>query len=140
MPDIYTYEVPATALIEQGFSEQETGLITGKKPTILWSELAKRDGIAAIRALTDDQYNVLAMHLIGEGLEAAVAQDRNRFLGTIWAVAASQSPQGLWTDQALHSAVACAMLLRTVQEAFGKSEDEAKAAEAAAFAKKLGVQ
>ena len=144
MSNIYTREVPRGVLLEQGFSEQEANYITDNKPTILWSELAKRDGIAAIRALTDAEFNRIAVHLIAQGVPAEQAQDRARFISTVWAIAADSdsvpthgSP---WYDQSLHSAVACGLLLRIVQDAFGKSEEEVAAQESLNFKKLIGVQ
>lgn len=142
MSNIYTREVPRGVLLEQGFSEQEANYITDNKPTILWSELAKRDGIAAIRALTDAEFNRIAVHLIAQGVFAEQAQDRARFISVAWAIAADSVPAhgSPWYDQSLHSAVACGLLLRIVQDAFGKSEEEVAAQESLNFKKLIGVQ
>lgn len=142
MSNIYTREVPRGVLLEQGFSEQEAAYLCDNKPTILWSELALRDGIAAIRALTDAEFNRVAVHLIAQGVPGDQAQDRARFISAIWAIAADGVPaQGSpWYSQSLHSAAAAGFLLRIVQDAFGKSDEEVAAQESINFKKLIGVQ
>lgn len=124
MSNIYERHVPIGVLIEQGFSEQEANYITDNKPTILWRDLALHDGIAAVRALTDGEFDRIAVYLIGQGIEPAVANDRARFISSVWTVAADGAPIGKWYSQSLHSSAAAALLLRLVQDAFGKSDEE----------------
>ena len=142
MSNIYERHVPRGVLLEQGFSEQDAAYLCNNKSTILWSELALRDGIAAVRALTDAEFNRIAVHLIAQGVPTDQAQDRARFIGSVWAIASDSVPaQGSkWYSQSLHSAAACGILLRVVQEAFGKSEEEVAAQESINFKKLIGVQ
>lgn len=138
---IYTREVPIGVLIEQGFSEQEAKHITNNQPSVLWHELALQDGIAAVRALTDSEFDRIAVHLIAQGVPVDQAQDRARFISTVWTVAEDSCPKRgtPWYSQSLHSAAAAGLLLALVQDAFGKSEAEAAEQQSLNFARTLGV-
>lgn len=140
MTHIYERHVPIGVLIGQGFSEQEAAYLCDNKPTVLWRELVERDGIAAVRALTDDEFARITAHLIANGVPADQAQDRARFISSVWTAASDGAPTGKWYSQSLHSAAAAALLLRITQDAFGKSEEEIAEIESLNFKKLIGVQ
>ena len=144
MSNIYTRRVPIGVLLEFGFSEQEANQVCSGRNTIAWHELAKHDGITAIRALTDEEYARIVAYLKPDAIAAGVPfeeSNRNFVPSLVWGAAeASVPPKGNpWYSHVLHSAVACAILLRLVAEAFGKSAQEQAAQDSQSFAAKLGV-
>ncbi len=144
MSNIYTRHVPIGVLLEFGFSEQEAKQVSGGQPTVAWAELAKHDGISAIRALTEEEHDRLIDYLDADAKAVGVALDRsnrNTIPAHVWAGAQTFLPPvgNPFYSYELHSAVGCALLLGLVAEAFGKSKDELAAERTKSFAAQLGV-
>lgn len=103
---------------------------------ISFYELARFDGIAAIRTLTEDEFASVRAELMTQGMPAEQEITPPLVLGTIWACAQGMCPSlGTGYDSSLHSAVACALFLRLVEDSLNRTDDSLKD-----FARTLGVK
>lgn len=134
-------EVPIGALLARGIQEQEAHHICGNKPTVPWHKLARIDGGLAISVLTEEEFGLILAELRRGGLPAVAEFTRQNLLELVITIAANECPEHgtPWYNTELHSAVACAQLLKLVQQSWGFDADEVKRREQSNFAKLLGV-
>ena len=132
-------EVPIGALLALGLQEQEAQHLCDNKPTVLWHRLARVDGNLAISVLTDEEFDLVRQELARAGLPGAHERTRQEAVGYVLLLAGELCPEGPWYSVDLHSAVACAILLGLVQQAWGFDEQQVKQRELENFGKLLGV-
>lgn len=119
------------------FPAKEIKNLCGGTHAVLWTELAKYDGLAALLALSPDEYDRIKAELIAQGLPESVAAKPHGVIEAIVAFAHSHCPRGEWYDAGLVSAVACSTLIRLAQVSWGHDDAEAQRLESEAFAAKL---
>lgn len=119
--------------------EKEAKLICGNVKNVPWHELARVDGTVAVKVLTDKEFDLICDEFKRQGLPEAAMDTREALLKLIWFFAETQCPEAPWYTADLHSAVACAALLRTVQTAWGFDEDAESLKNTEKFAAMLGV-
>lgn len=109
-----------------GLSAEATAMLCGGKGSVPWRDLARRDGILALAALEDERLGQMREELHRQGITLALrtASEMGHFLYT---VAEVYSPRGEWYDRSIVSAVACGLLMRLAEDAWGSRIEVAKA-------------
>jgi hypothetical protein len=133
--------VPAGTLLARGLEAQEVHIITGGSPTIEWHKLARIDGGLALAVLTEDEFNLIRQELGRAGIPDPARLTRQDVFNLILTIAENECPpKGTrWYSVDLHSAVACAQLLRLVAEAWSFDAEVQRQQQLDLFAAKLGV-
>lgn len=110
--------------------------------TVTWENLARQDGISAIRTLPQVVFERVTVELIRQGMDKEDAESRATVISALWYAAGDVAPSMAAFEQSvsLRSAVACAMLLRLVEDSLQYSDEELELLRRESFAKQLGVQ
>lgn len=108
--------------------------------TMPWIDVAKYDGLTALRVLPREDFKLIGAALVGSGLPADIAMSTGGAAQAIFSYAASIAPSGKLEDPSLTSSVALAVMLKLIEEASEFSEEGVADAEARAFAEQLGIK
>lgn len=120
-------------------TEQQALEMTDGRPDMKYHHLVRKDGLLALKILTQHEIDLLIDELRRGGLPEDAPATAETIANLVWTFAQNECPQGDWYTPDLHSAVACAHLLTLMQDAFGYDEVRQREKEIEDFASKLGV-
>jgi len=140
--DTDTY-ITEAELLKIGFSLRSTDpgayIAPHGEKRVAWHHLARLDGEAALAVMPAGAIDKVHQELYRAGLPAGTRLTPQELVHLLLASAEGDMPTGDWYSEELHAAVACARLLKLVQQALGFDAEETRKREAEAFAARLGV-
>ena len=133
-------EITLNTLVEHGMNAADALELCNLKGSVQWIDVARYDGLTALRVLPREDFKLIGAALVGSGLPGDVAMSTNGAAQAIFAYASSIAPSGKLEDPSLTSCVGLAVMLRLIEEATEYSEEGIADAETKAFAESLGIK